>query len=65
MPDYTLIAPDGTEHVTGDGSDRARLLGLGYRDTETSRTVKAAPKPSPRADTEPRPPKPEINNDSK
>jgi hypothetical protein len=37
MPDFRLRDPDGNEHVTGDGSERARLLGQGYTDTDDDR----------------------------
>ncbi len=34
MPDFRLRDPDGGEHVTGDASERARLLGQGYTDID-------------------------------
>lgn len=73
MPDYTLTAPDGTEYVTGDGSERARLLGRGYREVtkQSTRRSESSPigqkpaEPTP-APSEPKsPPKPEVRNDSK
>lgn len=70
MPDYTLTAPDGSVHVTGDGSDRARLLGRGYRDVTKQDGQKAEPAPTgPKqggsaSETKPAP-KPEVRNDSK
>ena len=36
MPDFRLRDPDGNEYVTGDASERARLLGQGYTDVDDS-----------------------------
>jgi len=65
MPDYTLVSPDGDVFVTGDGSERARLVASGYREKDsrepsTPEPPKSEPKPDNTSKT-----KTEFRNDSK
>jgi hypothetical protein len=65
MPDYVLKSRDGDVIVTGDGSERARLVGAGWTETTKADAKKASqPKTEPaKADNSPA--KPETSNASK
>lgn len=41
--DYKLTSPDGVDIVTGDGSERARLLGAGWTEEGKKTTRKDQP----------------------